>query len=266
MYLGYAAAIFMGLSLGLLGAGGSIMTVPILVYLFSINPIVATGYSLFTVGATALVGALIYFKRGEVDLKTGINFAMPSFFGVITARTFILPNLPDPVFYIFEQAVSKAILVMLVFSLLMLAASYNMIKGAQFKPKNKKKLNLKNLILILLIGFITGIITGFVGAGGGFLIIPVLVMFVGLPMKTAVGTSLSIIATNSLIGFIGDLQFQQNTDWTLIVSLALIAITGLFVGISLSKRFSDTNLKKSFGFFILLMGLFILIDQILRIN
>jgi uncharacterized membrane protein YfcA len=271
LFFGYTAAIFMGLTLGMLGGGGSIMTVPILVYLFSINPVIASGYSLFTVGLTASVGGYFYFKRNEVDLKTGLIFAIPSFSGVYFSRSYILPHLPDPVFVFGNLSFTKALLIMLVFSILMLGASYSMIKGRKDKALNKNKPNLNQLtntgskLLIPIIGFATGCVTGFVGAGGGFLIIPALVVLVDLPMKIAVGTSLSIIAANSLIGFIGDLKHQTATDWQLLLSLAAIAIVGLFIGMNLSKKISDKNLKKSFGYFILIMGTFILIDQLKKL-
>jgi uncharacterized membrane protein YfcA len=266
--LGYSASILMGLTLGLLGGGGSIMTLPILVYLFSIDPVVASGYSLFTVGLTALVGGFFYFKRGEVDFKTGLIFAIPSFLGVHFSRTYILQNLPEPVFTINSLIFTKALVIMLVFSILMLVASYSMIKGRKDKGTDKDKVNPNSIsksrknFLIPIIGFTTGCITGFVGAGGGFLIIPVLVLLVDLPIKIAVGTSLSIIAANSLLGFIGDLKHQTLTDWPLLLSLSSIAIVGLFIGMNLSKKISDKNLKKAFGYFILAMGLFIFVDHL----
>lgn len=265
--LGYSASILMGLTLGLLGGGGSIMTLPILVYLFSIDPVVASGYSLFTVGLTALVGGYFYFKRGEVDFKTGLIFAIPSFLGVYFSRTYILQNLPEPVFTINSMVFTKALVIMLIFSILMLSASYSMIKGRKDKGVlNKgvqdKTSNSRKSFLIPIIGFSSGCVTGFVGAGGGFLIIPVLVLLVDLPIKIAVGTSLSIIAANSLIGFIGDLKHQATTEWPLLLSLASIAIIGLFIGMNLSKKISDKNLKKAFGYFILIMGLFIFFDHL----
>lgn len=263
--IGYVAAIFMGLTLGMLGGGGSIMTVPILVYLFSINPVIASGYSLFTVGLTALVGGFFYFKRGEVDLKTGVIFAAPSFLGVLFSRAYVLPNLPDPVFTIGTLSFTKALLIMMVFSILMMGASYSMIKGRKDKQTKSKLNQTERRFLIPIIGFITGCVTGFVGAGGGFLIIPALVVLVDLPMKIAVGTSLSIIAVNSLIGFMGDLTHQTQTDWQLLLTLAAIAIVGLFIGMHFSKKISDKNLKKGFGYFILTMGLFILFDQVKKL-
>ncbi len=260
--LGYIASIFMGLSLGLIGGGGSILTVPILVYLFETNPITATAYSLFIVGSTALVGGLSYLKKGEVDLKTGFIFAVPSFIGVYLTRAYVVPALPDPVFNLGDFVFSKPLLIMLVFAVLMLAASISMIRTKK-NPTQKAELSpTSKFLLIAAEGLVVGAVTGFVGAGGGFLIIPALVVLVGLQMKIAVGTSLFIIAAKSLIGFTGDLQHHSQIDWTLLVTITGIAIIGLFIGMSFSKKVSEKALKKGFGYFVLVMGAFILIDQL----
>jgi uncharacterized protein len=260
--LGYIASIFMGLSLGMIGGGGSILTVPILVYLFGKDPILATAYSLFIVGLTALVGGFSYLKKGEVDLKTGIIFAIPSFIGVYITRAYIVPMLPDPVFEIGTYTISKSLLVMFVFSVLMVAASISMIKNKNdSKVKNQLSSGLR-YSLIGIEGLVVGAVTGFVGAGGGFLIIPALVILVGMPMKIAVGTSLFIIAAKSLIGFLGDVQHQNNIEWKLLLLISGIAIAGLFAGILVSKKIPEKVLKKGFGFFVLIMGTFILLDQI----
>lgn len=259
---GYLASIFMGLSLGLIGGGGSILTVPILVYLFGTNPITATAYSLFIVGSTALVGGFFYLKKGEVDLKTGFIFAVPSFIGVYLTRAYVVPALPDPVFSMGAVVFSKPLLIMLVFAILMLAASVSMIKTNKSEAKKTELSPATKFLLIGLEGFVVGGVTGFVGAGGGFLIIPALVVLVGMPMKLAVGTSLFIIAAKSLIGFTGDLQQHAEIEWSLITTITGIAIVGLFIGMYLSKKVSEKGLKKGFGYFVLLMGTFILLDQI----
>lgn len=262
--LGYIASIFMGLSLGMIGGGGSILTVPILVYLFGINPILATAYSLFIVGLTALFGGFGYLKKGEVDLKTGFIFAVPSFIGVYITRRFVVPSLPDPVFSIGEMAIGKSLLIMLFFAVLMLAASVSMITAKETTTTRAPLSPAMKFGLISLEGLVVGGVTGFVGAGGGFLIIPALVVLVGMPMKIAIGTSLFIIAAKSLIGFVGDLQGAAVIDWKLMLTVSGIAIVGLFLGISLSKKVSETALKKGFGYFVLIMGAFILFDQFKR--
>lgn len=263
--IGYIASIFMGLSLGMIGGGGSILTVPILVYLFGTNPITATAYSLFIVGSTALVGGIFYFKKGEVDLKTGFIFAVPSFIGVYLTRAYVVPALPDPVFSLGSFVFSKPLLIMLVFAILMVAASVSMIKTKKSEVSKAELSPMAKILLIGLEGLIVGGVTGFVGAGGGFLIIPALVVLVGMPMKIAVGTSLFIIAAKSLIGFMGDLQHHAEINWPLITTITGIAIIGLFLGMYLSKKVSEKGLKKGFGYFVLLMGTFILIDQLKKL-
>lgn len=263
--LGYIAAVFMGMSLGMIGGGGSILTVPILVYLFKVDPVQATAYSLFIVGMTALVGGFSYFKKNEVDLKTGFIFAIPSFIGVYLVRAFLVPNLPYEIYKWGSVNITKPILIMVVFSILMLVASISMIKKKEAKNKTKEFSIWSKIFLVSAEGLLVGAITGFVGAGGGFLIIPALVILVGMPMKIAVGTSLFIIAAKSLIGFLGDLQHQANINWSLIIILTLISLFGLFLGIRLSKNISEKTLKKGFGYFVLIMGSFIFIDQIFRL-
>lgn len=265
---GYLASILMGLSLGMIGGGGSILTVPILVYLFSFDPLLATTYSLFIVGATALVGGIFYLRKGEVDLKTGVLFAIPSFIGVYTTRGQIVPRIPDPVFAMGTITASKPMLIMAAFAVLMVAASLSMIRAR--KPGDQREAQqeispLKKTMFIGVKGLFVGSVTGFVGAGGGFLIVPALVVLVGLPMKRAIGTSLLIIAANSLIGFAGDLQRQASIHWELMLSVAAIAVSGLFVGMAFNKKVSEKTLKVGFGYFVLIMGTFIFLDQIKKL-
>ena len=261
---GYITSILMGVSLGLIGGGGSILTVPILVYLFQIDPVLATAYSLFIVGLTALVGGISYYQRKEVDLKTGLIFAAPSFVGVYLTRAYLVPSIPDPVFSMGSVVVSKSLLIMLLFAVLMVAASISMIRS---KPASgaaqKKEISPGAKALIIgLEGLVVGGVTGLVGAGGGFLIIPALVILVGLPMKIAVGTSLFIIAAKSLLGFIGDVQHQAFIDWGLLLRISAIAVIGIFIGLAFSKKVPEKMLKKGFGYFVLVMGAFILFDLI----
>ncbi|MDX9730448.1 MAG: sulfite exporter TauE/SafE family protein [Bdellovibrionales bacterium] len=274
--LGYFAAILMGLSLGMIGGGGSILTVPILVYLFAVNPVLATAYSLFIVGLTSLVGGAVALKRGDVDLKTGFVFALPSFVGVYVTRAFVVPALPETIFQIGEKSLTKPLLIMIVFAILMVLASLSMIRSKKKGPEasegagsgggaGQARRAWLTMSIVALEGLVVGGVTGFVGAGGGFLIIPALVVLIGLPMKVAVGTSLFIIASKSLIGFVGDLQNQPHIDWALLIALSVIAVFGLFLGMTLSKKVSDQALKKGFGYFVLIMGTLILIDQIVKL-
>lgn len=258
---GYLLATLIGLSLGLIGGGGSVLTVPVLVYVMGIPPVLSTGYSLFIVGATSLVGALQYAQRHLVNYKTGLLFGLPSIISVYLTRKFLIPMIPDPVFSLFQLEISKSVLIMLVFALLMILASISMILPVKEKIMDKSIPSWLAYSTVLLEGAGVGVLTGFVGAGGGFLIIPALVLLTKMPMKMAIGTSLMIIALKSLIGFTGDLGHQE-FDWKLLILFTLFAIGGMFLGIAFSKRISGQKLKPAFGWFVLVMGVFILLNEL----
>ena len=258
--LGYIASLFIGLSLGLIGGGGSILTVPVLVYLFGVDPVLATAYSLFIVGATSLVGAFPKYKNGDINLKTAIIFGIPSIIAVYATRAYLVPNIPQHIFQLGSLEVTKPLMMMIVFAILMVFASVSMIRNKSNTTAEEGP-QVFNYPMILLEGTIVGMLTGFVGAGGGFLIIPALVLFSKLPMKKAIGTSLLIIAVKSLFGFTGDLGKQQ-MDWTLLLSVTALAIIGIFAGNALSKKISADSLKKGFGWFVLVMGIYIIIKEL----
>ena len=253
--LGWLAAAVMGLTLGVIGGGGSILTVPIFVYLFGIPATQATGYSLFVVGATSLVGAFTYMRRGMVDLKTAAIFAPPALVSVYLTRRYLVPALPDPVLSMGSFTLSKDKAFLLLFALLMLASAVAMIRE-KAKPTEEVLPREHHLALpkIVLEGAFVGVLTGLVGAGGGFLIIPALVLFAGVPMKIAVGTSLLIIAAKSLLGFIGDVQASGNMDWKFLLIATGVAIAGIVVGVMLSGKLSNEKLKPAFGWFLVAMG------------
>ncbi len=330
--IGYAAAIIIGISLGLIGGGGSILTVPILVYLFGIEPMLATAYSLFVVGSSSLLGSISYVKKGLLNFRTGILFAIPSiaavfitrryliplfpehitsvmnesiftniFFGVtlvagiivaalllkrflkssgetnllkvlglmipavimvFVMRQFVLPSIPVELYVGSSFTITKNGVIMLLFGGVMLFAAIGMIRN---KPVNQQSKSERTAFstggIILLEGMLVGTLTGIVGAGGGFLIIPALVLIVGLPMKVAVGTSLAIIAVKSLIGFLGDLSYQE-IEWPFLLIFTSMSFVGIFIGTWLSTFIDSKRLKKGFGWFVLVMGLFILIKEI----
>jgi uncharacterized membrane protein YfcA len=247
--------------LGLIGGGGSILTVPVLVYLFHVDPVQATAYSLFIVGASSLVGAWPKYKQGFVNLKTAIIFGIPSIVAVFATRKFIVPAIPNELGEFAGIAITKSLLMMMLFAVLMVAASFSMIRSKKNKETELEGEQKFNYPLILIEGALVGILTGLVGAGGGFLIIPALVMLSKLPMKQAVGTSLLIIAAKSLIGFTGDLG-NRTMDWTLLLTVTALAIAGIFIGDKLSKRIDGNKLKTGFGWFILVMGLYIIAQQL----
>lgn len=257
---GYIASVFIGIALGLIGGGGSILTVPVLVYLFAIDAVAATAYSLFIVGITGAVGTISYFKNNLVNIKTAVIFGIPSIFAVFLTRAYLVPAIPNEVFSLGDFMVTKSILMMLLFALLMIAASYSMIKKDKTKPVEDGSEQKFNYPIILLEGTVVGVLTGLVGAGGGFLIIPALVILSKLPMKEAVGTSLVIIAAKSLIGFFGE-GAETVIDWTLLARVSAFAIGGIFIGTLLSKKIDGEKLTPAFGWFVLVMGIYIIIKE-----
>ena len=263
--IGYVASVFIGISLGLIGGGGSILTVPVLVYLFGIPAELSTAYSLFIVGTTALVGGVRNATMGNVNYKTAVVFTIPAFIAVYATRAFLVPAIPNEIMTVGSFVLTKDIAIMVFFALVMLAASVSMIRN---KRKDGEEVTAEvepqyNVPAIIAEGAVVGVLTGIVGAGGGFLIIPALVLFAKIPMKKAVGTSLLIIAAKSLIGFIGDVQRPDLViDWTLLLSVTAIAVVGIFIGIYLSKFIDGKKLKKGFGWFVLLMAVYIIAKQL----
>ena len=263
LLLGYLGAILIGLVLGLIGGGGSILTLPVLVYLFGVEPVIATAYSLFIVGLAAVAGTLKNMSQKLVDFKTALVFALPAFIAVYLTRRYLVPALPDPLFSINTWNLSKDVGIMVFFAVIMVLASVSMIRGRREETDTSTDQEPQyNYPLIILEGFVVGILTGIVGAGGGFLIIPALVLLAKLPMKKAVATSLLIIAIKSLIGFIGDIQVID-IDWGFLLVFAGLSVIGIFAGVRLSQIVPGKKLKKGFGWFVLVMGVFIVLRELL---
>lgn len=260
--LGLSLAIIVGVSLGLIGSGGSILTVPILVYVMGVEPVLATAYSLFIVGATALVGGIQSATQKKVDFKTVLIFGVPSIAAVFMTRLWLVPLIPKHIMTIGSFVVTKPIALMVLFAVVMIAASISMIMPSKNNNNDENAPMSYNYPMILLEGMLVGVLTGLVGAGGGFLIIPALVLLAKMPMKLAVGTSLFIIAAKSLIGFVGDMQGDEIIDWTLLGSFTLAAAVGIFIGIFLAKKVEGDKLKTSFGWFVLVMGFYIIAKEL----
>lgn len=259
--LGYISATIIGISLGLIGGGGSILTVPVLVYMLGMDPVPATAYSLFIVGFSSLIGAGKYTKKKMVSYKTAIVFGLPSLTAVFLTRKFLVPYIPDELFTVANFTFTKDIALMVLFAILMILASISMIKGRKEVQDTAEKQEF-NYPLIILEGLLVGTLTGLVGAGGGFLIIPALVVLSKLPMKMAVGTSLVIIAFKSLIGFLGDI-YNMEIDWMFLGIFTLIATLGIFFGSYLSNYISGAKLKPAFGWFVLVMGFYIITKEVI---
>ncbi|GAB4052846.1 sulfite exporter TauE/SafE family protein [Spirosoma litoris] len=260
--IGFSTSIFIGISLGLIGGGGSILTLPVLVYMMGINPVLSTAYSLFVVGTTSLVGSVSYMRNQQINYRAAFVFAIPSFLAVFLTRKYLVPAIPDPVLTMGTFTLSRNVAIMLFFALVMLAASVSMIRDKKGNTNNEAGEVTFNLPLIALEGALVGTLTGIVGAGGGFLIIPALVLLARLPMKMAVGTSLLIIAAKSLIGFLGDLSNMQ-VDWPFLLEFTALSVIGIFVGSYLSRYVPGDKLKKVFGWFVLVMGVYIIAKELL---
>lgn len=254
----YIGALLVGIVLGLIGGGGSILTVPLFVYLLGLNPIVATAYSLFVVGTTSIAGVFQKYKKGLVDFKIGLMFSFPSFIAVYVTRRYLMPWMPDIFFNKGDFLLTKNMGIMIFFAVIMLIASISMIRD----NKDEKILQTKlPYYKVFIQGLTIGTITGIIGAGGGFLYVPALVIWANIPMKKAVGTSLVIVSINSLIGFSGDVQ-TLDIEWVFLLTFTFISIIGIVLGIYFSKFVSSNKLKKSFGILILIMAAYIIFKEL----
>jgi uncharacterized protein len=254
---GYFAAILVGVVLGALGGGGSILSIPILVYLFGIEPVLASAYSLFIVGTTSFVGAIPKYREHLVNLRTGILFGIPSIIAIFCTRKWIVPALPEIVLQTESFTLTKRALLLGLFGILMVLASFSMIKNRKESEVNHKRFR---TFLVIVEGLLIGFLTGLVGAGGGFLIIPALVFLTGLNFKTAVGTSLFIIAINSLLGFLGDV-LTHAINWPFLLTITALAVGGILAGHAISRKQKAVQLRKAFGWLTLVIGLFILLRE-----
>ena len=262
--IGYLAAVLIGISLGLIGGGGSILTVPVLVYLFGVQPGLATSYSLAIVGISSLAGAWTNFRSKQISMSTALLFGASSIITVLLTRRFLLPAIPEPILRIRDFELTRDIATMILFAVLMILAAVSMIrtqhhhKGIPGKADGKIK-----ILMLLLYGVAIGLVTGLLGAGGGFLLIPALILLVKLPIKKAIGTSLLIIALNSLIGFVGDLG-HFSLDWVFLGSISALAVAGITIGTLLSRKIKGEQLKKGFGWFVLAMGIFVITRELTK--
>ena len=256
--IGFALGILIGVSLGLIGSGGSILTIPILVYLMCMAPSQATTYSLFIVGVAALVGSINGVKSKNFDLQIAVYFGLPSIISIFVMRKFLMPMLPQSLFHLSGFTITKDFLTMVVFAVLMIGASFSMIFKTQNRDLHSKEIDKSAIVLK---GVLVGLLTGFVGVGGGFLIIPILIFYARLSMQKAVATSLIIIAANSLIGFVGSMNGDP-INWVFLIKFTAFAVLGIFAGIYLGKKTRHEKLKPAFGWFVLTTGIYIIIKEV----
>jgi len=257
----YIGALMVGIVLGLIGGGGSILTLPILVYAMALNPVVATAYSLFVVGVSSLIGALKNIKKGLVDYRVAFIFSVPAFIAVYGTRKYLVPAIPEKLFFIFNTEITKNMAIMVFFGVIMLFTSIAMLRKKELTNAGDSKVQF-NYVLITIDGLIVGVITGIIGAGGGFLIIPALVLLAKLPMKKAIATSLLIIAIKSLIGFMGDVE-NLEIDWGFLVSFTGLSVIGIFLGVYFNQFISGEKLKKGFSWLVLIIAITILTGELL---
>ena len=260
--LGFFGAFIVGLILGLIGSGGSILSVPILVYLFGINPVTATAYSLFIVGTTSLIGSIKNFRNKLINYSSTLLFSFSAVITVYLTRKYLIHLIPETIINTDLIFLNKDQLIMLLFSLLMLVAGFLMIKRTPKTIVGLKQTRTiaPNKFLIFAEGSLIGVLTGLIGAGGGFIIIPILVILSDLRMKNAIATSLAIISLKSLIGFIGDVQ-NLDIDWLFLITFTLISVIGIFIGQMFSQKVEDNKLKMVFGVFVIFIGAVILLIE-----
>lgn len=259
-FFGYLLAVLIGIFLGIFGGGGSLLAVPVFAYIFSLDEKVATAYSLFTVGISSIVGTIK--QLGNIEWKVTLIFGIPSIIAVWLTRFFIIPNLPEIIFDNESFIITRRMLIFGIFTFLLLISSFSMIFETS---KNVKPINIKNFyVLIIIEGFIVGGLTGFVGAGGGFLIIPALVILIGFDIKKAIATSLIIIALKSTFGFfLGDVMVM-NIDWDFLIYFTLLTSLGVIIGTYFGKSIDKLKLKKWFGIFIMVIAISILFKEFIK--
>lgn len=259
---GYLGVIISGILLGLLGGGGAIIIVPIMVYLFGIAPVTATGFTFFVIAFTSLVGFYRYYRQNLVSIPTALIFGLPSVVTVFISRRLILPALPDDLFQAGNFHFTKDMGIMVLFASLMLATSVNILFAK--RPADIKATDEKKYGRLIVRGLLVGLITGFVGGGGGFLIVSALVLLLGMSVKSAVGTSMIIISVNSIIGFIGHISLGGDIDWKFISVFTVLAIGGIIIGNLISGLFPESMLRKVFGWFLVVMAAYILMQEIIE--
>jgi len=249
----------MGIILGLIGGGGSILTVPILVYCFGVPATLATGYSLIIVGASSAIGGWKYHGQALVNWRVVRWFSLPSVVGVIIARLVILPSIPATIGF-GSLSFSNHQIVMIAFSILVVATAVFMFRG-QSKPSESKLNSKPSYGLIVFDGLLVGIFTGFVGAGGGFMIVPALMLLLHLPLKRAIGTSLIIICIKSLMGGLTDILLGASFNYGLLMGVIAVTFFGVIIGTKINALVDPMLLKRGFAGFILVMGGLILIKE-----
>ena len=255
---GYASLIGVGLLLGIMGGGGSILSVPILVYLFSLDVVVASSYSLFIVGSTSVVGTALKHRDRFIDIPAALQLGVPSLLVTFCTRKWIVCSIPDVLFMVGSISVTRRALLLSVFALVVIISSVMVVRSKQSTREDST--SRPNPLALILAGLGVGFLSGLAGVGGGFLILPALMFFGGLRFNVAVGSALPIIAMNSLVGFLGGV-YSHPVNWLFLTSISMLATFGIFIGDLFASRFSPNTLKRIFGWSALVLGIWILVKE-----
>ncbi len=254
----FVIAAFIGISLGLLGAGGAIVAVPAFVYLGNIPPTLASGYALFVVTVATAVGSTQYVRKQLVDWRSVLAFGSTTMASIAAVRRFVLPEIPD-VFRAWptDIVLHRDTVLMVAFATILLGAGYAMVR-----PRTEAPPTHTHIARLAFFGLVIGIVSGFLGVGGGFLMTPALVLWAGLDIRKAVGTSLVLISANSAIGVASDLSRGAVYDWNFVLLFTTITTAGIIVGTLLSHRIDGQRLKQGFGWFVIALGLAVLAREL----
>jgi len=279
--IGYLIGFFIGVVMGLIGGGGSLL-LPALLYLFEKDSTLATAYTLVLVGMTALIGVIPRIKSKKVDFPTAITLGIPILLGTLLVRGWLTHLIPDfqmgadgkptdvpyVIFSLLGFELTKEKLTLLVFATVLMASFASMIgligRNMTAKPDLRQENPRFYYSMLIGAGLFIGVLSAFIGAGGGVMIVPLLVIIMGLPMKTVVGTSLAIMAGKSVLGFAGDIvKIGERIEWEFLGAFAVVMIAGILVGTYSSKYVSSAKLKTGFAWFILAMAIFIFLKELM---
>jgi uncharacterized membrane protein YfcA len=257
--LGYLGALLTGLVLGLLGGGGAAVSIPILVYAFGVPASVATGYSLLIVAFTALLGTVQNIRLKLVRYSALIKCGLPALISIYIMRRFLIHSIPNVFFTVHGFVMTKNSFILLLLAFFMVLVARNMIVAA--KPKTDEP-EPAPYLLILIQSILIGLFTGLVGAGGGFLLIPLILSAEPMEFRNATATSLTLVTLNSFIGFLGDMQSNSQMDLTFLLAFMGCSIVGVLTGITIATRIDNKKLRLVFGYTMMVIAIYIIIREV----